>query len=66
MATELSASLSRGDLAVTLTPGGSGVLELYLDGEKLLDRKAEGGKYPDLERMREIGKQVKEKVEAQG
>ena len=51
-------------MAITLTPGSGGILEVVLDGEKILDRKAEDGKYPDLPRIREIKKALKEKLEA--
>ena len=48
---------------ITLTPGSGGILEVILDGEKLYDRKAEDGKYPDLPRVRELKKVLKEKLE---
>ncbi len=49
---------------ITLTPGVGGILEVILDGDKILDRKAEDGKYPDLTRVRELKKTLKEKLEA--
>ncbi|MSQ12267.1 MAG: hypothetical protein EXR48_06230 [Dehalococcoidia bacterium] len=51
MATEFWGEWSS-DLAITLTPGSGGQLEVRLDGAKIFDRKAEGGKYPDLQRVR--------------
>ena len=65
MATELWGDFGS-DAAVTLTPVGDGRLELYLDGEALLDRKAEGGKYPGLDRVREIKAKIARKLEAVG
>ena len=47
---------------MTLTPVGDGRLEVYLDGGTIFDRKAEEGKYPDLERVREMKKTIREKV----
>jgi len=49
---------------ITLTPTGGGILEVILDGKKIFDRKAEDGKYPDLIRVREMKKALKETVEA--
>lgn len=54
------------DLAITLTPSGDGRLEVYLDREKIFDRKAEGGKYPDLERVRALKQVIKKKMAAVG
>jgi predicted Rdx family selenoprotein len=51
-------------IAITLTPAGGGTLEVLLDGEKIFDRKAEDGKYPDLTRVRELKKILKEKLAA--
>ena len=47
---------------MTLTPVEDGRLELYLDGETIFDRKAEGGKYPALDRVRELKKVVRERL----
>jgi predicted Rdx family selenoprotein len=43
---------------VTLIPSDKGRLELTANGTTLFDRKAEGGKYPDMTRVREIKKQI--------
>ncbi len=32
---------------------------MYANGEKLFDRKAEGGAYPEMKRVREIKQQIK-------
>ncbi|MFQ5879499.1 MAG: Rdx family protein [Dehalococcoidia bacterium] len=52
------------DIAVTLTPVGEGRLEVYLGGHKLLDRKEEDGRYPGLDRVRELKKLMREKIAA--
>ena len=49
-------------MGITLTPVGEGRLEVYLDGKKILDRKGEGGKYPGLDRVREIRTVLREKL----
>ena len=48
---------------VTLIPVANGRLELTADGQTLFDRKAEGGAYPDLKRIREIKAQLHELLE---
>ena len=52
------------DAAISLTPGANGRLEVYLDGEKIFDRKEEDGKYPDLTRVRELRAVIQEKLDA--
>ena len=51
------------DAAITISPRGQGILEVYLDGERIFDRKAEGGKYPDLDRVREMKKVIQAKID---
>ena len=50
-----------GDIAIRLTPGGSGRLEVYLDGEKIFDRKEDGG-YPNWPKINEIYMVIAEKI----
>jgi predicted Rdx family selenoprotein len=62
MATEIWHTF--GDEApVTLIPVASGRLEVWADGEALFDRKAEGGAYPEMERVRRLKQQIKEKLQ---
>ena len=49
-------------VAITLTPVGEGRLEVYLNGDQILDRKAEQGKYPGLDRVRQIKDLIREKL----
>jgi hypothetical protein len=35
---------------------------VWADGDKLFDRKAEGGAYPEMERVRQIKQQIKQKL----
>jgi len=53
-----------GDIAVTLTPAGQSRIEVYLDGEKIFDRKAEGNIYPDLSRVRKMKAAIHAKLDA--
>jgi predicted Rdx family selenoprotein len=41
-----------------------GRLEVTADGETLFDRKAEGGVYPEVKRMRQIQEEIKKCVDA--
>jgi predicted Rdx family selenoprotein len=51
-----------GDAAVSLTPGANGRFEVYMDGEKIFDRKEEGNIYPDLGRVRKMKQVIQEKL----
>ena len=50
-----------GDIAIRLTPGDQGRLEVYLDGDKIFDRKQDGG-YPNLTKVNELNMVIGEKV----
>jgi predicted Rdx family selenoprotein len=52
------------EVGVSLTPGANGRFEVYLDGEKIFDRKEEGNIYPDLARVRKMKEVIKAKLEA--
>jgi predicted Rdx family selenoprotein len=52
-----------GDVALRLTPGDKGRLEVYLDGEKIFDRKEDGG-YPNWPKINEIYMVIAEKIYA--
>jgi predicted Rdx family selenoprotein len=57
-------SVFRSDIAIALTPAANGRLEIYLDGEKIFDRKAEGGAYPDLTRVWQLRQVIQEKLDS--
>ena len=63
MATEIWHDFSE-DAPVTIIPVADGRLEVYANGEKLFDRKAEGGAYPEMKRVREIKQQIKQRLQA--
>jgi len=63
MATEIFHEFEA-DAPVTLIPVANGRLELYANGKALFDRKAEGGIYPDMRRMREIKQQIRKLIES--
>ena len=64
MATEFFAE-GGGDLAITVTPGRDGVLQVHLDGEKIFDKKEEDGKFPDLPRVKELRSAIRERIAAE-
>ena len=49
------------DAAITISPRGQGIMEVFLDGERIFDKKAEGI-YPDLSRVREMKKVISAKI----
>ncbi len=63
MANEFFSTFNK-DVAISLTPGANGRFEVYLDGEKIFDRKEEGNIYPDLSVVRRLKKVVQEKLAA--
>ena len=48
-------------MAIKLTPSDRGRLEVYLDGNKIFDRK-EAGHFPDLSTVNELKMTVIEKI----
>lgn len=63
MANELFAEGGK-DVAIKVTPGVAGVFQVFLDGEKVFDRKEEGNIFPDLTRVKQIRAILKDKLEA--
>ncbi|MBI2862660.1 MAG: hypothetical protein HYX89_07560 [Chloroflexi bacterium] len=61
MAVELGSEFGR-RAPVTITPVAEGRLEIYLNGEKVFDRK-EDGHYPGLDRLRQIKRVIRERLE---
>ena len=63
MAAELS-SINYRETAITLTPSDSGRFEVYLDGKKVYDRKAEGAVdfLPALREIHKIRESIREVI----
>ena len=51
-----------GDAAITISPRGQGIMEVFADGEKIFDKKAEGDIYPDLGRVRQMKQAISAKI----
>jgi len=62
VAAELS-SIDYRETAITLTPAGKGVFEVYLDGKKVYDRKEPGAVdfLPALREIHKIRETIREK-----
>ena len=52
------------DAPVTIIPVAEGLLEVYANGEKLFDRKEEGGAYPEMKRVRAIKQEIRRRLES--
>ena len=65
MANEFYQKFGR-DVSVTMSPRGQGILEVYVNGERIFDRHGEGRIVPDLSRVRKmqeiIGARIKDAV----
>ena len=51
------------DIAIWLTPGGSGILQVFIDGDKIFDKAEEGG-HPNLDRVKEMNAVLKARLSA--
>ena len=53
-----------GDVGVSLTPVGKGRFEVYVDGEKVYDKKERGASGIDMEAITEVKGHIYEKLDA--
>ena len=51
------------DAAVTISPRGQGIMEVFVDGERIFDKKGEGDIYPDLARVRQMKQRIAARIE---
>ena len=63
MASELFAEGGK-EVAIKMTPGVAGILQVYVDGDKIFDKKEEDGKFPDLPRVKQMRAIVRDRLEA--
>ena len=52
------------DGALSISPRGQGIMEVFFNGERIFDKKGEGNIYPDLKRVREMRQVIDAKLEA--
>ncbi len=50
------------DVSLAISPRGQGIMEVFVDGERIFDKKGEGNIFPDLKRVREMRDIVAEKI----
>ena len=50
------------DVSITISPRGQGIIEVFLDGEKIFDKKAEGNIIPNLTRVRKMQEVITAKI----
>lgn len=63
MATEFFAEGGK-DVSISITPGTAGILQVFVDGEKIFDKAEEGGQTPHLNRVKEMRAFIKDKLSA--
>ena len=50
------------DAAVGISPRGQSIMEVFVDGERIYDKKGEGNVFPDLARVRKMLAYVRERI----
>ena len=63
MVTELFAEGGK-NVAIKMTPGVGGILQVFIDGDKVFDKKEEDNQTPNLNRVKQIRAVVRERIEA--
>ena len=48
--------------AVAISPRGQSIMEVFVDGERIYDKKGEGNVFPDLARVRKMLAYVRERI----
>ena len=48
---------------MAISPRGQSIMEVFVDGERIFDKKGEGNVFPDLGRVRKMLAYVREKIE---
>ncbi len=61
MATEFFAEGGK-DVAIKLTPGIAGILQVFVDGDKNFDKADEDGQHPNLPRVKEMRAIIRDKL----
>ena len=52
------------DVSIDVKPGVGGVLQVYVDGDKIYDKAEEGGQTPHLNRVKELRAVVRSRLAA--
>ncbi len=52
------------EVAVKITPGTAGILQVFVDGDKIYDKAEEDGQFPNLPRVKQMRAVIKDKLSA--
>ena len=52
------------EVAVKITPGVAGILQVFVDGDKIYDKAEEDGQFPNLPRVKQMRAVIKDKLGA--
>ena len=63
MANEIFAEGGK-EVAIKITPGIGGILQVFADGEKIYDKAEEDGQFPNLPRVKQMRAVIKQKLES--
>ena len=61
MATEFFAEGGK-EVAIKITPGIAGILQVFVDGDKIYDKKEEDGQFPNLPRVKQMRAIIRDKL----
>ena len=61
MATEFFAEGGK-EVAIKITPGTAGILQVFVDGDKIYDKKEEDGQFPTLPRVKAMRAIIRDKL----
>ena len=50
------------DAAIAISPRGQSIMEVFVDGERIYDKKGEDNVFPDLKRVRAMKKFIEERI----
>jgi len=50
------------EVALKLTPGTAGILQVFVDGEKVFDKKEEDGQMPTLPRVKQMRAVIRDRL----
>lgn len=50
------------DVSLAISPRGQGIMEVFVDGERIFDKKGEGNIFPDLARVRAMRQIIADKI----
>ena len=52
------------EVAVKITPGTAGILQVFVYGDKIYDKAEEDGQFPNLPRVKQMRAVIKDKLSA--